>query len=63
MIERQGLQQVFELERECLLVALDLRWNGVRVDQDQMAAVRRDFEGRRAAAISKVQDTRASRYR
>lgn len=50
-IEAQGLQQVFELERECLLVALDLRWNGVKVDRDELAQVRTLFELRRSDAL------------
>lgn len=53
-IKKQGLERVLELERECLLVALDLRWNGVRVDQDQLAIVHRDFTKRRDDAIAEI---------
>lgn len=53
-IEKQGLQRVLKLERECLRVALDLRWNGVRVDQDELSIVQREFEKRRQDAIDEI---------
>lgn len=54
MIEEQGLGRLLEVESENLLVGLDLRWNGVRVDQDQLGLVRRSFEGRRNAALEAI---------
>lgn len=53
-IKAQSLEGVLELERECLLVALDLRWNGVRVDQAQLDIVQTEFENRRDSAISEI---------
>lgn len=54
LIKEQNLGRVLELERECLLVACDLRWNGVRVDQDQLDIVQTLFENRRDDAIAEI---------
>jgi DNA polymerase I-like protein with 3'-5' exonuclease and polymerase domains len=56
MIREQGLEQVLELERECLLIARDLRWRGVRVDQDAVARTMADFAAARDAAVARVKD-------
>lgn len=56
LLEEQNLGRVFALERECLLVGRDLRWRGVRVDQDALAQVERDFAAKRGAAIIRIKD-------
>lgn len=56
LLEEQGLMRVFELERECLLIARDLRWRGVRVDQDRVAQVRRDFRQRCDDAVRQIHE-------
>ncbi|MFA5901735.1 MAG: DNA polymerase [Hyphomicrobium sp.] len=56
MIQRDGLAGVFELERECALVAVDMKALGVRVDLDRADQLRTDFKARRAAALAKIHE-------
>lgn len=55
-IKAQGLERVFELERECVLVALDFRRRGVRVDLDRAAREMSIMEEKREAALARVFD-------
>lgn len=54
-IEEQGLQRVLELERECVMVAVDLRRVGVKVDLDYFERLKQQYESRRDEAIQQVQ--------
>jgi DNA polymerase I-like protein with 3'-5' exonuclease and polymerase domains len=53
-MEKQGLMKVFELERECILIGLDLRWTGIKVDQDQLDIVHTTFEKRKQDGIDEI---------
>lgn len=55
-IRAQGLERVFELERECSLVALDFRRRGVRVDLDRAAREMKIMEEKRDAALGTIFD-------
>lgn len=55
-IERQDLTNVLQLERECALVALDMKALGVRVDLDHAARSMALFEQKRDAALARVKD-------
>lgn len=56
LLEAEELGRVYEVERECYLIARDLRWRGVRVNLDRWAVVKADFERARAEAIRSVYD-------
>lgn len=56
LIERDGLQRVLDLERECALVAVDMKALGVRVDLDRADQLRTDFTKRRTAALKRIHD-------
>lgn len=53
-IERQNLKDIFELERECALVALDMKIRGVKVNLDTASRHMHDFERKREAHIQEV---------
>ena len=53
-ITEEGLDRVHDLERECYLVGLDLRWRGVRVDLDRWAVVKADFIKARDDAVEEI---------
>jgi DNA polymerase I-like protein with 3'-5' exonuclease and polymerase domains len=55
-IEKQNLHRVLALERECTLVAVDLKERGVRVDLDVATRAVRLFEEKRDSAIRRVKD-------
>lgn len=55
-IDKQDLRQVLELERECALVALDMKALGVRVDLDKASREMARFEEARDAALARVKD-------
>jgi DNA polymerase I-like protein with 3'-5' exonuclease and polymerase domains len=54
MIEEQDLVRLLKVESGNLLVALDLRWNGVRVDMDKLNDVHNLFKGKRDGAIDEI---------
>jgi DNA polymerase I-like protein with 3'-5' exonuclease and polymerase domains len=55
-ITDQGLDQIYDLERECALGAVDMKAMGVRVDLDQIERVRQDFVRRRDEYIALVHE-------
>ncbi len=55
-IEAEGLQRVHELERECALVARDMKRRGVRVDLDRAQREMRRFEILRDQHMAIVRD-------
>jgi len=56
MIQREGLGRVLGLERECALVAVDMKALGVRVDLDRAERLEKEFSLRRAEALKRVHD-------
>lgn len=56
MIEADKLGRVLDLERECALVAVDMKALGVRVDLDRADHLRTDFTARRATALGRIYD-------
>jgi DNA polymerase I-like protein with 3'-5' exonuclease and polymerase domains len=50
------LMEVHTLEREAAMVAVDLRWRGVRVDLEQAELLRADFVAKRDAALQRIFD-------
>ncbi len=55
-IRKEDLTRIFELERECALVALDMKRLGVRVDLDKAAREMERFERQRDEALARVKD-------
>jgi DNA polymerase I len=55
-IEAEGLQSIHELERECALVAVDMKALGVPVDMDDVMKTRGGFALQRERAIDTVKD-------
>ena len=55
-IEAEDLGRVLLLERECLLVARDLKMRGVRVDLTRAATTKQGFIVLRDAAIGRIKD-------
>lgn len=53
-IEKENLTKIHELERECALVAVDLKERGVRVNLDRAAHYMALFETKRDAALREV---------
>lgn len=54
LLTAEGLDSVHDLERECYLVGLDLRWRGVRVDLDRWAVVKAAFVKARDDAVESI---------
>jgi DNA polymerase-1 len=55
-IRKEDLTRIFELERECALVALDMKRLGVRVDLDKAAREMERFERLRDEALRQVKE-------
>jgi len=55
-VAEQRLDEIYELERECALGAVDMKAMGVRVDLDQIERTRQDFVRRRDEYIDLVHD-------
>jgi DNA polymerase I-like protein with 3'-5' exonuclease and polymerase domains len=56
LITAEGLDRVFELERECALVAVDMKERGVRIDMDRAAREMAAMEVKRDAALRRIYD-------
>jgi len=54
MIREQNLRTVLLLERECILVGVDMKRRGVRVDTDRAAQLLTEFERKRDAQLELV---------
>lgn len=54
LIAADDLDRVYDLERECSLVAVDMRWRGVRVNLERAAEYRTLFEQKRDAALLEI---------
>lgn len=55
-LQAEGLDKVFALERECLLVARDMKWRGVRVDVEKAAINKQKFIAIQSNAIKTIKD-------
>lgn len=55
-IEKEELQGIYELERECALVAVDMKEIGVKLDNNRIAQTRAAFDRKRAEYIRLVRD-------
>lgn len=55
LIEEQGLQGVYDMERRLIHLYLDMRWRGVRLDTDRAERLVREYQGARDRALREIQ--------
>jgi len=53
-IEREGLNTAYDLESNCTLVAVDMRWQGVRIDQLRLEQLGNTFALQRDRALESI---------
>src|SRR5580765_2433995 len=53
LVEQQ-LIPVFELESQCTAVVVDMRWQGVRIDEDRLERLGAHFSGARDLALAEI---------
>lgn len=54
MIEKENLEQVYNLERDLLPLLLDMRWRGVRVDLDRAEQVVEELKREETLALEEI---------